>query len=381
MSARVFDVIVVGCGGMGSAAAFELARRGRRVLALEQFNLVHDRGSSHGHTRIIRQAYYEHPDYVPLVRRAYARWHDLEQLHGVPLLTSCDCLSIGRGDSELIQGVNASAIQHKLPIESLSPTELRERYPQFRFAEDFVGILERTAGFLYVEDCVRAHLLEAKRCGAVIRETEIVRSWNASGAGVQVSTDRGNYSAAKLVLTAGPWATSVLGASGVPLRVMRQVPLWFGTRDDSAYRRDRFPLYIADTPRGYFYGFPVLDGNGAKVAQHYGAPELNGPDEIARDLTANDEEPVRAFLRDYLPGVDGPVRRSAVCIYTLTPDRHFVIDLHPEQANVAIATGFSGHGFKFASVVGEILADLADTGHTQQPISLFRAGRFIANQG
>jgi sarcosine oxidase len=375
-----FDVIVIGVGGMGSAAACELALRGRRVLALEQFALAHDRGSSHGHTRIIRQAYYEHPDYVPLVRRAFARWHELEQRQGVHLLTGCGCLSIGRSDAELLRGVRRSAREHGLPVEELTPADLCRRFPPFRFGDEYSAVLENTAGFLYVEECVRAFAREARRRGAVIREGEPAREWRASPDTVEVRTDRSRYTAARLVVTAGPWAGQVLAARDVPLTVMRQVPMWFATRDDAAFRRDVFPLYIADTPGGYFYGFPVLDGSGAKVAQHYGAPELNGPEAVSRDVTAADEAPLRAFVREHLPAADGPRLRATVCIYTLTPDRHFVIDLHPDHPNVALAAGFSGHGFKFAPVVGEILADLADAGRTDLAISLFRADRFAAGK-
>jgi sarcosine oxidase len=380
MSDGNYDVIVVGIGGMGSAAACELARRGRRVLALEQFQLGHDRGSSHGHTRIIRQAYYEHPDYVPLVRRAYERWYDLEQSQGIHLLTNSDCLSIGKADSEMILGVHESAREHGLPIEHLSAGDLHKRFPQFRFGEDFVAVLEHTAGFLYVDDCVQAHIREARRHGADVRECEPVRSWQATPTTVEVHTDKARFSAARLVLTAGPWAARVLAALGSALTVMRQVPMWFGTNDDTAFRRDVFPVYIADTPAGYFYGFPALDQNGAKIAQHYGAPELPDPTGISHEATASDEEPLRRFAREHLPGISGPRRRAAVCIYTLTPDRHFVIDLHPDHGNVAIAAGFSGHGFKFATVVGEVLADLADHGKTNLPISRFRADRFSTHK-
>lgn len=376
MSDGTFDVIVVGVGAMGSAAACELAHRKRRVLALEQFSVGHDRGSSHGHTRIIRQAYYEHPDYVPLVLRAFARWHDLEQQQGTHLLTGCGCLSIGRADCEMIRGVRRSAEKHCLPVELLSPADLRGRFPQFRFGDEYCGVLENTAGFLYVEECVKAHVREAVRYGAELHEAEAVKEWRATSTGVEVTTDRGRYSAGKLVLTAGPWSGQLLAARGVALTVMRQVPMWFGTRNDAAFRRDVFPLYIADTPGGYFYGFPVLDGQGAKVARHYGAPELGGPAEVEREPTDADEGPLRSFLRDHLPDVDGARRRAAVCIYTLTPDRHFVLDVHPDHANVAMATGFSGHGFKFASVVGEALADLAESGRTALPISMFRIARF-----
>jgi len=376
MTQHTFDAIVIGVGGMGSAAACELARRGRRVLALEQFALGHDRGSSHGHTRIIRKAYYEHPDYVPLVCRAFERWYDLEQRQGIHLLSECPCLSIGRADSAMIAGVRASAEQHQLPVETLSAADLRRRFSAFRFDDDYLGVLERSAGFLYVEDCVQAHACEAVRLGATIQDHEPVVSWQASEREVIVQTTAERYTAARLVLTAGPWAGQVLARHGAFLRVMRQVVQWFGTRDDARFRREVFPLYIADTPQGHFYGFPVLNANGAKMARHYGAPELTAPSEIERSIKPEDEETARDFLRQHLPMIDGPCRRAAVCIYTLTPDRHFVIDLHPEHPNVALAAGFSGHGFKFASVVGDILADLADNGRTEQPVGMFRINRF-----
>jgi sarcosine oxidase len=376
MSDNTYDVIVIGLGGMGSAAAFELVRRGRRVLGLEQFALGHDRGSSHGHTRIIRQAYYEHPDYVPLVRRAFARWYDLEQRLGRHLLTECPCLSIGAPDSELIQGVRLSAQQHHLPVEDVSAAELRTRFPPFRFDERYVAVLERSAGFLYVDDCVRAHLDAARGAGATLHDNEPVRAWRATAAGVEVETELARYRAAKLVLTAGPWAPRLLADRGARLRVMRQVVLWFGPRDPARFRRDVFPVYIADTPDGYFYGLPMLDANGVKIAQHYGAPELAGPDEIDRTATAADENAVRRFLREHLPDADGPCHRRSVCTYTLTPDRHFILDVHPDHANVVVAAGFSGHGFKFAPVVGEIMADLAETGRTPYPIGMFRLSRF-----
>ena len=376
MNPNNFDAIVIGAGGMGSATACELARRGRRVLALEQFALGHDRGSSHGHTRIIRKAYYEHPDYVPLVCRAFERWYDLEQRQGVHLLSECPCLSIGRADSTMIAGVRASAAQHHLPVETLPAAELRRRFSAFRFGDDYMGVLERSAGFLYVDDCVQAHAREAVRLGATIRDKEPVVSWQANEREATVQTTEDRYTAARLLITAGPWAAQLLARHGAFLRVMRQVVQWFGTHDDRLFRRDIFPLYITDTPQGHFYGFPVLNADGAKVAQHYGAPELTGPEEIERAAKPEDEETTRAFLREHLPAIDGPCRRASVCIYTLTPDRHFVIDLHPEHANVALAAGFSGHGFKFAPVVGEILADLADNGRTDLPIGMFRIKRF-----
>src|SRR5687767_11881758 len=225
--AAAYDAIVLGVGGMGSAALFELARRGRRVLGLEQFPPAHSRGSSHGHTRIIRRAYYEHPAYVPLVGRAYERWYDLEQRTGRHLLTECDCLCVGPPAGEVVNGVLASAREHALAVERLGPAELRARYPQFRFDGGFTGVLEHGAGFLYVEDCVQAHLEAAQALGVAIQAEEPVTGWVTDGRTVSVTTTRGEYRAAGLVLTAGPWAGRLLAGRGAALRVMRQSILWF----------------------------------------------------------------------------------------------------------------------------------------------------------
>jgi sarcosine oxidase len=376
MAQSAFDVIVIGAGGMGSAAAFELARRGRRVLALEQFPLVHDRGSSHGHTRIIRRAYYEHPAYVPLVCRSFERWFDLEQRTGRHLLTECPCLGIGPPDGEVVNGVLNSAREHSLAVERLDASELRRRYPQFQFDDGYVGVLERDAGFLYVEDCVQAHLDQARLLGATVHAEEAVTGWMSDGRTATVTTKKATYHAAGLILTAGPWAGEMLAEHGATLRVMRQTILWFGTADDARFRRDTFPIFLADVPEGPFYGLPAIDGRGLKVARHYGAPELQSPDQIERELRPTDESPVRQFLDTHIPNANGPLRYGQTCIYTLTPDRHFLIDRHPNYVNVAVAAGFSGHGFKFTPVVGEILADLVEQGQTRWPIGLFRFARF-----
>lgn len=375
MTQTAFDVIVVGAGGMGSAAAFELARRGRSVLVLEQFPLVHERGSSHGHTRIIRRAYYEHPNYVPLVRRSFERWYDLEQRTGRHLLTECPCLCVGPPDGEVVTGVLSAARTHGLAVDRLLPADLRACFPQFRFDEGYAGVLEPDAGFLYVEDGVLAHLDAARTLGANIHPEEPVVRWTAGGEGVTVTTTTATYHSARLVLTAGPWAGQMLAEHGRALRVMRQTLLWFGTTDDAAFRRDRFPIFLAEVPGGPFYGLPAIDGRGVKVARHYGAPELHSPDEVERFLRTADEQVVRDFLTAYVPAAAGPLRHGQTCIYTLTPDRHFLIDRHPEYSTVAVAAGFSGHGFKFAPVVGEIIADLVEAGGTDWSIDMFRFAR------
>jgi sarcosine oxidase len=376
MSVGSYDAIVVGVGGMGSATAFELARRGHRVLGLEQHDLGHDQGASHGHTRIIRQAYYEHAAYVPMVQRAFEGWCDLEQRVGRPLLTGCGCLSIGQADSTLLAGVRASAELHSLPVEDLSAENLRRRFPAFCFGDHYHGILEHSAGILYVEECVLAQVQAARELGADIRAREPVTAWQAQDGSVEVQTTHGRYRAQRLVLTAGPWAASLLADWGACLTIMRQVAFWFGTSQPALFRRDRFPVYICDIPEGLYYGFPMISPEGPKVARHYGAPQVRSPAEVDRSVSDADEAGIRQFLCDHLPAVDGKRQRASVCLYTLTPDRHFVLDVHPDHPEVMVAAGFSGHGFKFAPVVGEILADLAERDCTDWPIDLFRLRRF-----
>ncbi len=373
---QTYDIIVLGLGGMGTAAACELARRGRRVLGIDQFQIGHDRGSSHGETRIIRKAYYEHPDYVPLLRRAYERWYELEQESGERLFLECGVLSIGPADSEVVNGVLASAAEHALPVEVFGKRDLVRRYPQFRVGDGWQGVLERDAGLLFVERCVTAHAERARRHGAELHENEEVLAWRADDRHVEVVTSRDQYAAERLVIAAGAWATRLLADLGVPFSVMRQVAMWFDVSRRDVFRRDRFPCYCADTPEGFFYGFPLLDTLGIKVARHHGAEEVDDPTAIEWQVRPDDESPLRAFLHSHLPEIDGAATRGSVCMYTLTPDRHFVIDLHPRHSNVAVAAGFSGHGFKFASVVGEILADLCEQGRTGLPIEMLRAARF-----
>lgn len=373
---EIFDIIVLGLGGMGTAAAAALARRGHRVVGIEQFQIGHDRGSSHGSTRIIRKAYYEHPDYVPLLCRAYERWYELEQSMGRRLFVECGVLSMGPPTAELVMGVLQSAAQHSLPVELLTYVELRKRYPQFVVDEQTVGVLERGAGFLPVEECVLAYAGLARRHGATLHEHEEILGWRADGRHVEVVTDKNRYAAERLVVTVGAWATRLLQDVGVPFSIMRQTPGWFGTSRPDLFRRDRFPCYMLDSADGAFYGFPMIDSSGVKLAQHYGAAELADPSAVDWTPAPADAAPLRRFLDRHLPAVDGPCLHTGVCMYTLTPDRHFVIDLHPRHANVAVAAGFSGHGFKFASVVGEILADLAEQGRTKLPIQMFRATRF-----
>ena len=366
---------MIGLGGMGSAALAHLAGRGLRVLGIEQFPLAHDRGSSHGQTRIIRTAYYEHPSYVPLVRRSFDLWRQLESETSRSLLTPSPCLNVGPPGGELLTGVNAAAAEHGLAVTALPALEIERRFPPFRVGDDYAGLLEQDAGILTVEDCVRAHLDVAIKNGATVLAESLVREWSSSKSGVTVRTATDTYHAATLVITAGAWATRLLADMGVPLTVMRQTMHWFRPADPGPFAVGRFPVFLLDTPGGAYYGLPAVDQRGVKVARHYGAPELPGPEGVNWAVDDNDVSPVRTFLHHHLPTANGPTT-GQVCQYTLTPDRHFVIDVHPGFPNVAAAAGFSGHGFKFAPVVGEILADLVETGRTEHDIGLFRAGRF-----
>jgi sarcosine oxidase len=371
-----YDVIVLGCGGMGSASLAELSRRGLRVLGLEQFPLVHHLGSSHGETRIIRLAYYEHPDYVPLLRRAFERWHQLEQEFGETLLTECGVLSLGPTNCELIEGVQASTRRHQLAIEHATAREVMQRWPQWRISDDYIGIYEKVAGYLRVERCVEAQLQIARQHGAELYAEEAVLSWQALSNSVVVTTTRGKYHAAKLIIAGGAWNAALLAELNLPLTVMRQTGCWFDLPEPAQFAPEKFPCFIHSSTAGEFYGFPWREG--LKLAQHYGANEVASPAEIDRTTSERDEEPLRRFAAQTLTApLQSCLRRSA-CMYTLTPDRHFVIDLHPQHNNVVIAGGFSGHGFKFASVLGEITADLATQGATTLPIKMFRATRFAS---
>jgi sarcosine oxidase len=370
-----YDAIVLGLGGMGSAAAYHLAQRGVRVLGLEQFGPAHDQGSSHGRTRVIRQAYYEGPDYVPLLFRAYELWHALEREAGVALLTKTGALHLGAPDSDAVAGAALSARTHRIPHEMLTPDEIRKRYPVLHPQPDQVGLFEYEAGVLPPEQCVATHLDLAKRRGADLRFHERVESWSAGPEGVSVRTSRGAYEGGRLVITAGPWAANVLAGLGLALKVTRAVVYWFEPRA----RREEFkkiPVYLWEDHGTNAYGFPYFEGQGLKCGFHHAYDEVTTPETIRREVGNDERARMRAHLAKLMPDAAGEVLSVSTCMYTNTPDYHFIIDRHPAHAHVVLACGFSGHGFKFTSVFGEVLADLALRGTTAQPIELFALRRF-----
>lgn len=374
-----FDVIVLGLGAMGSATLYHVARRGRRVLGLEQFGLAHSLGSSHGKSRVIRQAYFEHPDYVPLLMRSYELWRELEQESGRELLLLTGGLFVGRPEAEVVAGSIASARKHGLPHQILDAADIRRRFPAFHVRPDEIALYEDAAGVLFPEDCITAQVELARRHGAEARFGVRVSGFEAAadGSGVRVETAEGVYSAERLVITAGPWAGEVLALQGLPLSVSRQVLLWLDANGPAEmFAPNRFPVFIWETPhRRPFYGFPNLRGQGVKVAFH-GGGEVTTADTVRRTVSREEVEELRDYLAELMPEFHGPLREAAVCMYTNTPDAHFVIGLYPGRPQVSLAAGFSGHGFKMSSVVGEIMADLALDGQTRHPIGLFDPLRF-----
>ncbi len=384
MSTSVYDVIVLGLGGMGSSAAYHLAARNQRVLGLERYGSPHDRGSSHGHSRVIRQSYFEHPAYVPLLLRAYELWERLEHETGRDLMTMCGGLMIGDEKSTVVAGSLASAREHGLPHEILSAADIRKRYPQLSPKDGEIAFYEKRAGWVHPEETVRAHLDRAAAMGADLHFHEPVTQWQAQtdGGGVVVTTAQGQYHASRLVIAPGAWAPETLAALGLPLQVERQILFWFEpTQDLAAFDPSRFPVYIWECENGVqFYGFPKQAGvPGVKVAffrmAQVGLGQTGSPETIDRTVHPHEIEAIRSFIAPRIPALNGKFLDARTCLYTTTPDEHFVIAQHPEHSQVAIACGFSGHGYKFASVVGEILADLSCDGSTKHPIDLFAPQR------
>ena len=370
------DVIVVGLGAMGSAASDHLAGRGLSVLGLDRFQPPHAVGSSHGESRIIREAYFEHPSYVPIVQRAYECWTALERDTGRSLLRVTGGLMIGPEDGTLVQGALRSAREHGLPHERLGASEARARFDALAVREHEVAVWEPRAGILDPEACVSAQLERAARRGAELRFGEGVVSWRAEGGGVVVETARGRYRADRLVIAAGAWAPAIIGAGAPPLSIERQVLCWFEPLGEQVrLEPGRCPIWIWEHERGrYAYGFPLLP-RGLKVARHHEGEPCTA-DAARREVDSGEIASMSELVHRLLPGAAGAVRETSTCLYTNTPDEDFVIDFHPHNPAVLVLSPCSGHGFKFASAIGEIAADLVTEGRSRFDLSRFRAGRF-----
>lgn len=372
---RSFDAIVIGLGGMGSAALYHLARRGVRALGLEQFGVAHDRGSSHGETRIIRRAYFEHPNYIPLVESAFRHWHLLEAERGVALFRRTGLMLAGEENGVIISGVRRAARTHRIELDELTAREARDRFDGLLPDDGTTVLFEPGAGLLMVERCVAEHVRAAESHGAIVKTGVNVLEWRSEGHGVRVQTRDEAYFADKLMLTAGAWSGCLLRSLSLPLEVRRKVVVWFNAPDKRYDIDSGFPIFGFDTGGSFFFGFPAMGEPSIKTCDHYGGQPVADPNELDRALHPADVDHLSRFVARFLPGVRSDVSRHSVCMYTMTPDEHFIIDRHPVSDRVVFAVGFSGHGFKFASVIGSVLADLVTSGQTQEPIDFLGAQR------
>ena len=368
---ETFDAIVIGTGGIGSAVLHQLAKQGHHVLGLDRHPQAHQRGSSHGHTRIIRQGYFEHPDYVPLLLRAYELWRELERDSGRRLFHEISLLEAGRADGILIPGVLESVRQHGLTIERLSAREARKRFP-FRFDDAMEVIIEPTGGYLLVEQCVQAQLDQAFRCGATWRQ-ETMRQWSASASEVRVQTNQSTYAASRLVVCGGAWSSALLRDLGVPLGVVEKHLYWFDAPADAC---NELPVFYFETGHGDFYGFPSLGSEGMKLAQHSGGRRHAAPFDVDSVTDEQDLRQVQQFMASRANFAYGSVTSRKACMYTMSPDGHFVIDRHPSHRNICFAAGLSGHGFKFSPVLGLVLAQLAMQGEPELSVDFLGLDRF-----
>lgn len=373
---KPYDAIVLGVGGVGSAALFQLARRGAKVLGIDRFHPPHDRGSTHGHTRVIRQAYFEHSDYVPLLVESYRLWHELEQLVGRQLFCKIGLIQIGPADGQVVPGVLRAASEHGLAVEQLTAAAVQRRWPGLRVPPDLAGVFEAAAGYLLVEECVQAHLDAARHAGAELLLDTEVQNWRADAGGIHVQTAHGEIVADRLVVAAGSWAAVSLADLNLRLEVRRKSLFWFHTKDTAYAAITGFPVFLFELPGGVFYGFPQLDQRGLKVAEHSGGRVVDDPLTVDRGVDAQESSRVLDFMSAHLPGVTSNMADHAVCLYTMSPDEHFIVDRHPRHANVVFAAGLSGHGFKFVPVLGRALAELALDGGTELPIGFLSRERF-----
>ena len=379
---REFDSIVVGVGAMGSSTTYHLARRGQRVLGLEQFDIPNDLGSSHGGTRIIRMAYPEGAGYVPLLRRAYHLWRDLETRSGERLLFVTGCVDAGAPDSATVRGSLETCRLFGLEHTVFDGDSLRNRLPGYLLPAGMTAVLQPDGGFLLPERCIVNYTRAAEALGAEIHTRERVTGWDASSGGVEVRTERESYRARTLLITAGPWASQlcpVLRQLAVP---ERQVVLWAQPLRPELFQPEAFPVFNLEAPEGRFYGCPVYGVPGFKIGKYHHRYENVDPESVDRKIHPEDEAVLREGIRRYFPDADGPALAMKTCLFTNSPDEHFILDAHPDAENVYIAAGFSGHGFKFASVVGEIMAKMARDGgvNDANQLGMFRLARFQRKQ-
>lgn len=380
MSAKTHDIAVVGLGAMGSAAAYHLAKRGKRVIAFDLSTPPHGLGSTHGESRIIREAQFENPLYVPIVQRAYELWTALQKDAGTDLLLETGGLLFGPDNGTLIAGTRLSADRHGVRYEIYEADEIREQFPMFDPNDDTVALYEPRSGILLPEPCVTAHLTLAEKHGAEIHLEEPVVEWKPDKGGVRIKTSAGEYHAAQMVLTPGAWLRQFLPDLRLPLTVERQVIHWFEPLErPDLFALNTLPVFAWEyEPEALFYGFPILS-EGVKVGLHHQGILID-PDELDREVEPEEVEGMRMILEGTIPVVAGKLLRSEVCMYTNTPDENFLIDFHPDLPQVLIVSACSGHGFKYASVIGETVAELAVDRKATIDLTPFRIARMLGGK-
>jgi len=372
-----YDVIVIGAGSMGMAAGYFLSKSGKKTLLLDSFNPPHNKGSHHGETRIIRYAYAEGEEYVPFILRAQQLWVELEKETGKQVFIQTGVLNVGKEKSDFIQNIMKSSEKYSLPLDVMDSEEIHQRWSGITLPNEFIGCYEPTSGVLKCEESIKAYQELAERNGATILSNSRVKDISVQNGGVTIKTDDKSFSADSLVVTAGAWSGSLLSMLDldVPLTPVRKTFAWFYAKE-ALYHHHHFPAFAFETPQGLYYGFPSIDGSGLKVGRHDGGEQIN-PDEAMKGFgeKQEDEGDLVGFLHQYIPNI-GELKYGKTCMYTLTPDEKFIIDLHPKYSNVAIAAGFSGHGFKFSSAVGQALSNLIISGENDIDISQFSLNRF-----
>ena len=371
-----YDAIVIGVGGMGSAAVYHLARRGVRVLGIERYDIPNEMGSSHGVTRMIRLSIQEGPSYVPLVRRAYELWRELEKVAGERLLFTTGSIRAGIEGNQMFEGSKETCDAHNIPYEVLTGPETNQRFPGYQLPEEALALYQPDGGFLLSERCIVAHVAAALDLGAEVHGRERVLGWEQKGDGVQVHTDRGAYSAHNLIVCSGAWTAKLLPRLAEFAKPERQVLAWFQPKRPQLFRPDTFPVFGAVVDEGRFYGFPSFGIPGFKVGRTHHLNQQVDPDHMDRESHLEDEEVLRDFTRRFFPQAAGPTLGLKTCLFTNSPDGHFILDVLPGSPQVSVAAGFSGHGFKYCSVVGEIMADLSQYGDTPYDLNMFRWDRF-----
>lgn len=374
MSVETCDVLVIGSGGFGSSAIYHLTRRGLNVIGIDRFQPPHDQGSSHGETRLIRKAYFEHPNYVPLLHRAWVLWEELADEVNRKLIVRRDLMMSGPPGSPVTDGANESARLHNLPLEKLSHAEAAKRYPMFRLPDDHTVTVESTAGYLWSEQCIAANLELAESWGATLRSGEKVLSVQRSGTGVEVRTDRQTYSAASAVVTCGAWTGQLLPDYTQHISVLRKTLFWYPTTAPEWTKAGTAPMFLLDLPQGQFYGPGSVDGKTVKIGLHTGGTVVSDASTLDRTISVEDAAASDHFVANRLNGVHSEACRSAVCMYSMSPDGHFLLD-RLSDLPVVVAAGFSGHGFKFTSVLGEVTAELIESGRTHLDIEFLSARR------